>query len=371
MENEIVLTRKLTIDTWRIKGAVAKAQKRKDVMLVLQFLNEFKTGKAKKIASHLLFDTNARLMVAQRLLDICQIYELVDSDKGNYQLTNSGKEALQANEVFIPEDGCWELSVANDPLLPHSVIKLSPFNEPNAITEVMSRNAKDNQENGERKIEDTPDWFQKFIAVELKPYEGGKSIRIDKVEQKAEWAEVSFHLSLEWNVGKNSIRILDGKKVTTQLKGPSLKIDNVWKNLLENEGILECWDELDKALAIPFDESKEHSRITMVSDYEFIQPTIHIGYQYLGDFDDVLIKGISVCAATPEDAQAWAQWRLDNSITSFASEAKYRQWVENAQKPFKKHAIKLPDRDEAAHDRIGEKYTKEDWFLLAASDWAL
>ncbi len=371
MKNEILLTRRLNIETWRIRGTVAKAQDRKDMMLVLQYLDEFKTGTAKDISSHLLFDSNARLVVAQRLLELCRLYGLVGADRGGYQLTNSGQMALEEEKIFVPEDGCWELSVANDPLLPHSVIELCPFNEPNAVAEVIGKDAKNKLDSRKQNMKETPNWFRGFKAVELNPHAGGRCIRIDSVERKAERVKAKFSLSLEWNVGKNSIRIMERKKVTTQFTGPGLTIDDVWQNLLETDGRFKHWDKQNEKLAISFDEAGERSRSTMVSDFAFTKPFIRNGYQDSGVFDDVVIKGISVCAATPEDAGKWARWRLANSITGFASEAKYRQWVEKAQEPFNKHSIVLPERDEAARAMIGKKYTNESWFLLAASDWAL
>ena len=143
---DLILTRKLEIKTWHVQGSIAKAQDRKDMMLVLKYLDEFPDSTAKDLSMHLFFDNNARLVVAIRLLELSNSYGLTNSDGGHgakYSLTDKGQDALTNKEVFIPEDGCWKLAVSNDPLLPHIIINIEAFSEPNAFSEIIGSTAED------------------------------------------------------------------------------------------------------------------------------------------------------------------------------------------------------------------------------------
>jgi len=365
--NELILSRKVEIETWHIQGSIAKAQARKDMMLVLQYLDEFSGSTAKDLAGHLLFDARARLVVAQRLLELSKLYGLTDSESGKYSLTEDGQEALTKKEVFIPEDGCWKLSVSNDPLLPYMVIDIEVFKEPNAKDEIFD---KSKLEKRQKQMEKLPSWVKKCIGLELIPHASEERKRIDSIENKSEKVPAKLSLTLEWNVSKNNIRLLDDKNrknILNQFEGPGLDHNDVWEILLDNEGWLDDWDSSTSNLAISFDDVDEKARKLMISDFEFKTPVIS---EY-GVFKDLVVQSVALRAATNRDAQRWANWRLGDSINTFASLAKYQSWVEFAKKPFYEYDIDLPSRDKSAQAVMGKRYAKETWYLLAASDWSL
>jgi len=376
MKNELILSRKVAIETWHIQGSVAKAQSRKDMMLVLQYLDEFPRSTAKGLAGHLLFDTRARLVVAQRLLELSKLYGLTDSESGKYSLTEDGIGALTKKEVFIPEQGCWKLSVSNDTLLSHKVIEIESFEEPNAISELIGKDAKSKLEDRKQKMMQPPRWLKQCIGLELAPHAGGEKKRIDSIENKAEKSPANLSLTLEWNVSKNSIRLLDdnnSKKVLNQFEGPGLSHNAVWEILLDNEDWLGDWDRSTNQLAISFGDVDEKARKLMVADFEFKTPVIS---EY-GVFKTQIVQGVALRAATENDAIEWTHWRLAESINAFATSNKYKQWVSEALAPFNYFDITLPERDEyakelwSAPDNRSVNDKTKAWHLIAASDWAL
>ncbi|WGK68798.1 hypothetical protein P0082_09955 [Candidatus Haliotispira prima] len=250
MNSEILLTREIEIETWHIQGTIAKAQERKEIMLVLKFLAEPPDNRARDFASELLFvgDDNPRQVVAQRMLALSKLYGLTDEEpsSGVYSLTDKGKEALETKEVFVPEDGCWALSVSNDPLLPHSVIQVASFEESNAFSESIGKDAKSELEKRKQKIKRLPQWIRQVTKLgELSPHVGGKKLRIDSIEDKGEKASPKQSITLEWTVSKNSIRLSDNKlpdnnkKILNQFEGPGLDWNDVWEILLHNEDRLD------------------------------------------------------------------------------------------------------------------------------------
>ena len=368
MKNEMILYRSIEIETWGVQGSIAKAQERKDMMLVLLYLEEFSGGTAKDLAKHLLFDDKGRFVVAERLLEISKLYKLVDFENGRYMLTEDGKEALSKKEVFIPNDGCWELSVSNDPLLPHKFISVDAFKEPNAKDEIFD---KAKLEDRIKNMKPLPRWIKDNPGLEVIPHAGGKRIRIDSIENKAEELLSKLSITLEWNISKGSIRLKNEKQILNQFDSPKLSQNDVWEILLAKNNWLDDWDSLDNNLAISFEEADEDERKHMVADFEFNSPTIS---EY-GEFKDVIVRGIELRAATKNDAVLWADWRLSESINNFATSKNYQAWVSEALVPFKKFEITLPARDAYAQDlwdkSINTTNKTKAWNMIAATDWAL
>ena len=371
MNYEIILKRRLEIETWRVIGTVAKMQERDELMPFLKYLQEFPNGTAKDVSPHLFFDETTRVVVAKRFLSLLHDYGLVEEGRG-YQLTDTGIKAATEERMFLPEDGRWEISVSNDSLLPHPVIKLEGFEgEPNAVLEVMGREAREKTEARSNNLGEIPYFLTRAKNIELIAHTGGKDIRIDEIKKKGEKVEPKFNFSIEWNVGEKIVRVFDEGKEITQFEAPEVSIEDIWENLLHNNGWIEDWDKTKEELSIKFEQVNDQSKITMKNNFKFESPNIQHNDTSYGKFEDVVVTDISICASTQDDAQQWAQWRLDNSINSFATEEQYNEWKEDALEPFAKFDVDLPTRNDAAGALVGKKYEQKDWYLLAASDWDL
>ena len=374
MDNSIVLRRSMDIETWHILATVAKAQQRNEMMPLLKYLGEFSEGTIKGISEHLFFEQKARAVVVKRLLTILKLYELVDADedKKTHKLTDAGKQALEQKRMFVPEDGKWEISASDDPLLPHQVLELKSYKEPDAYSEIIG-DKKEELKHRLKNMVQIPDWFTKFIGKDLIPYTGREDIRIGTIGEEGEEIETKFSCRINWYINESNIEITEGKKLITSLKGPGLSVAEVWKILLENDGDLNVddWNEAEEKMAVAFADADSSARKLMQREFKFVQPKIYNNEVDFGEFDDIVVKGVAICARTQEDAQKWARWRLDNSITGFASEKSYSLWKAKAKEPFKEFSTDLPTRDEAARALIGKKLSANDWYLVAAADWQL
>ena len=374
MGNSIVLSRSMDIETWNILGTVAEAQQRNEMMPLLKYLDEFTQGTIEDISEHLFFEQKARAVVVKRLLTILKLYELVDADEGKktYELTEAGRQALEQKRMFVPEDGAWEISASDDPLLPHQVLKLTSFKEPDALSETNPGN-RDKLNDRHNNMVRIPSWFAEFQGKELIPHTGGEDIRIDAIKKKGEKVKAKLSFLIDWHVNANSVEIIGGKKIVTSLKGPGLSVAEVWKILLENDNDLNAddWNEAKEKMAVAFEDANSSARKLMQREFKFVQPEIYNNEVDFGEFDDIVVKSVAICARTQEDAQKWARWRLDNSITGFASEKSYSLWKAKAKEPFQEFSIDLPTRDEAARALIGKQLSAADWYLVAASDWRL
>ena len=371
MKNDLILRRSIHIETWRVQGTMLKAEERGDILMVLQYVADNPSVTAKGLAGALLFEENARLVVAERLLWFAQIYELVEvSEKysyvSKYALTEKGISALSKKEIFVPEDGIWEISFTDDPLLPHSLIDFKPFKEPAAFQE--SRKKDELQERKER-IKPISKWIQEIDFQSAKPFLNQKqSVWIEKLEKKGEQVSNDLQLVVEWNVSKQNIRLLKGKDVVTQRPYRECEWQDIWQQLLEQNDRQDDWDYAKSSMAIPFEETEDVNRQTMRLNLEFQKPKV----DDLGEFDDFTAKDIQIHAGSRQDAVDWADWRLVHSIRNFADRQTYQKWVQQAQAPFAEYDCNLPERDELAKRFWqNEQGSPTAWYLISASDWQI
>lgn len=370
MSNDLVLRRNIHIETWRVQGTILKAKERADILLVLRYVADNPKATAKGMAEHLFVDKNARLVVAERLLKMAEQLGLVKriSEYRHYfyTLTKKGELALQEKEVFIPEDGFWEISFTNDPLLPHTILDFASFDEPDAHQEVKN---KEGLEKRKQNIKPMPDWIRNPNFNAVKPFlNQNQSIWLENIQPKGEKVSRKLQLVLEWNVSKQNVRLLKNNKIVHQFAYQNYDQNQIWQILLEQNGWQDDWNGSKNSMAISFAETDEASRQKMNKDFYFIKPDI----DKLGKFDEFIAKNVAIHAIDKDNAMEWARWRLGHNINDFADKQTYQRWIKDAKSPFAEYALKLPQRKNLANlFWQEEKHSLKSWYLIAASDWQI
>jgi predicted transcriptional regulator len=368
MTNDLILKRQLQLQTWRVPGQIAYATERTEITLVLACISSGECT-PKQIASHLLFDDKARLNVAENLLKRAETLGLTESNRGKYELTEKGFKALKEKNTFIPEKGVFQLTYCNDSLLPSFIVEVKRFNEPSATEEAMHR-SKDTTKKRLGNIHKFPDWILKETkGTEITPSLKGENFIIEALERKGEYVELPLQLHLEWNVSKQTLKLLKGKKVINQFPAPEVSLEDVWLKLLDQNGWYDEWNQQTSELEEFFDEIDESSRQSMRADILFEKPNI----EGFGLFNNVETRGIKLRPKTDECAQQWACWRLLNFVTDYATQNKFSDWCQKARTPFNDFPIVLPNREEleAQLGQDSEARNKTSWHLITASDWNL
>lgn len=368
MSNDLILRRDIPIETWRIQGTVLKAQARSDILLVLQYVADSMNATAKGLAKELLFEENARLVVAERLLEMAKLYDLVEQDQRykSFALTEKGELALQEKEVFVPEDGFWEISFTNEPLLPHTIVDFKPFDEPEAFKEVRNKGELEKRKDNMKTI--SP-WIRQTAFRAVKPFLNQKqNIWIEHIKPKGERIKSNVVLTLEWNVSKQNIRLLKNNQVVHQFIYQEYDQNQIWQILLEQNDRQNDWDWAKNSMAMSFEKTDEKSRQTMTTHFSFRQPEI----RNLGKFNNFTAENVAIHAINKVNAIKWAWWRLEHNINNFADKQLYPKWVEQANAPFVEYSVKLPTRDELAKlSWQDERFSKKAWYLMTASDWQI
>ncbi|EJS83116.1 hypothetical protein AAUPMB_21917, partial [Pasteurella multocida subsp. multocida str. Anand1_buffalo] len=90
MSQDIILKREIKTESWLIQGEIALADSRPEINCVLQFLQDYPNASSAECSEHLFGDKIGRRVVADRLLNICRLYGLAESNRDQYRLTESG-----------------------------------------------------------------------------------------------------------------------------------------------------------------------------------------------------------------------------------------------------------------------------------------
>ncbi len=370
--DNIKLTRKIPISCWRVSGQIATAQKRDELHFVLLRAQENGHTDAKDIANNHLGDDKSRTIVAKRLLSICVSLGLLEEQDKKYTLTPLGITAADNERVFIPEDGSWTVWASDDPLLDTPILHYEPWDdEPPPYEETRGKESKT-----KRNIKLLPDWLLAAQGHQSTPIAtGGKSIRIEDFNSKGERIESSENtLRVIWNISKNSLHIdgrVAGKTVNADhLKAPAITKNKVWKQLLQSAHVWEQWNTRTSTMTVCFSDTTNTEREQFVRTQKIDNPSV----DELGLFDSMNVRGIVLRETSIADASKWAQWRLKNQITSYATSEKFDTWIDEAIRPFKKYTPTTPSRENLANELWPVEQgrpTASIWHLVAADDWKL
>lgn len=366
----IHLRRTIQVHCWRVSGQIAKAAKRPDLMPVLLRARESGGTDPSDVAEHLLFEPSSRRVVAERLLRVAVLYRLLEQEDGRYVLTESGHAAVDEEQVLVPEHGTWTVWASDDPLFATPVLRVEPWSEPNAYSEVRGEKR---DSAGNRRFATLPWWLREAVGVVAVPLVGGAPLRIDELKAEGEVAEPEATLRAEWDVSGARLRVrgtLGDAQVDTALDAPRVAADEVWLQLLQAEGLAPQWDPTTLALRVGVEETAPHERESMVRAVGFHHPRI----AGLGAFDPTTVEGVALRPRTADDARPWAEWRLSARVRDYATAGRFSQWTAEAVAPFAEFEPSVPTRPELAgaawRERPGRP-TPAAWHLVAAEDWSL
>ena len=376
---DVTLSRSVDVRCWRVVGQIARAAKRPEVVPVLERVRERGETDARDVAEHLLFEPHAREVVAERLLHIAKVYGLLEergrsrghggSGKhgGVFALTPEGERALDTGEVFVPEHGTWLVWTSEDPLLPGPILRVAPWEEPNAYDEVLTREQ-------ERSFDGIPESLSGAGGASVVlPDKEGHSLRALGFERRGEAVAPEASLRVTWEVGQGRLTLtgdLGGASVASSIEPPSCPPIDVWQSLLHGAGLWRDWDVALGALRVALDATAEAEREAMKRAVEFDRPDVS-GF---GHFDPLVVSDTPITAHSPSDAQRWAAWRLRARVSGYATTARFDGWRRDAQAPFGGHRLDLPLRGELAERAWtprAERPSPYAWHLIAAEDWNL
>src|SRR5207248_3056152 len=91
--------------------------------------------------------------------------------------------ALEKGEIFVPEQGSWQVWWSEDPFLEHPLLRLEAYSDPSAFEEVRLRPGAPEQRSATEVPEPVADLIGKVLGL---PCGDGRPLRMDHLEPKAE-----------------------------------------------------------------------------------------------------------------------------------------------------------------------------------------
>jgi hypothetical protein len=322
------------------------------------------------IAEHLLFESRSRHVVAKRLLQIAERYGLLEATDRRYRLTDSGRNAVDTKQIFVPEHGSWTVWASNDPLLAAPILHVEPWAEPTAYEELLGGKRNSVRERAFGRL---PRWLRDAVGVVATPIVGGAPLRFDELSIDAEEVDPEATLRAVWNVTDARLRLegaLGGKPVNGVVAAPKIAAAEVWKQLLEGEQLSPQWDEAAHVLRVRFEETIPAERESLVRAVTFRRPDI----ASVGPFDATTVEGVALRPHSSEDATRWAEWRLRARVHDYATTERFATWSAEAVAPFSEFRVSTPTRQalaDAAWRARTDRPTPSAWHLVAAEDWRL
>ncbi|NLJ09891.1 MAG: hypothetical protein GX438_06080 [Treponema sp.] len=402
---KIKLDRKMNIKRYRVLAKIEKAEKRPEIHSLLLLAQEKGTITPSDISENLL--AGKPESVCRRLLQLCESYGLVqeeisseeiifsiqpiwlinnlvneDSDSEGqkcnshtYVLTKKGIEALKQEQVFVPEKGLWEIEVTDDLLWPQGLIKIQEYNDSNARKETKNDDeSKKKLDNRMKSLKSLEKWVVERLVNNSNPVtpllDKQNVYRFVKIEDNAEeTGTVDFEVLVMLTISENDKPILTFKieKEEYTHDAPEIQFMDVWWQLLEQNEMLDKWDDKRHVLRVKYSEVLANDIKTMTTfkqSKEFEHPEI----ADLGKFNTAIVTDIPIVPATQDDADAWAKWLLERSINCFAVKGKFEEWQDKVQQMFPYFNINFPEQDDFAN-MLMKNNRQAFWYLQAPLDW--
>ena len=162
------------------------------------------------------------------------------------------------------------------------------------------------------------------------------------------------------------------QSVSSTPKSPDVLFEHVWLELMDNEGLWQQWNEHKQNLLVTFDSTTERERSSLRRRLEFKRPSL----SDYGRFEDTS-RTVEIYPESLQDALEWSEWKLKSLISTFATQALFAQWRQQARELFPEYSrdIELPDRSELSQaawdDRDDQTNSTTKWHLMAVEDWGI
>jgi hypothetical protein len=363
MTLEVILTRDVDIQEYRVVMEISKTEKRDDILSVLKLVDE--TGapiSAETVCEKLLAKRPRRVgeNIIRRLTELGLLY--------NRRLSEKGKEALERGQVFMPERGSYRILCARDPLLPQVLLDLredgvraswDPLRKEKEGTEVTAP---------------LPEWI-KETEGEVVQLVGrkGETIRVEKVEEMCiplgAPGGKPLRISLTSTMGGGTQLSLS-ERFSRQLPPLDLTFEDMWSDLLGNR--IEDWLDEDSVLYCDYDDLSASDRRNFTTNLEIASPEL----PGLGEFKRTVVRNVPVAPSSLEDAQRWAEWLLIETLSGYLSESGYEEHVEHTDGHFPWYSVYFPPRERMAKSVLEEWQSQEEeeplkpqyWYLRAPID---
>ncbi len=360
---KIRLIRTVEVQKFKAILDLGLKEKRTDIIAILKIANSHGDRLSEDIiCKEFIFRENK--VMASRILKRCRELRLIDD---NFRLTKDGVQAREEDMVYRPYTGAYHVWATKDPLFPQKIIKLDIADEKIKLKDEIKGNYQSDSQ--AKKIDDLPEYLGDVTGLlEICLFDAEKSrVRIESIEKKIEPLPESVPLEVELMVDENKTVIetrglcQDTRQISTF---PDFKA--VWRCIAGNR--YDDWSQVDQSFRIDFSALDEEGKVSFLKEFKFQKTSI----PDFGEFSIVPFEKFKIKPKTQEDANAWANWLLENQIKEYVFPNSYKRYCSEIKKLFLDFDITFQSRIELV-EKFKKQMQKEElspdfWFVEAPED---
>ena len=303
----IEMSRKIRIKVYEVVGTFAFPEDRTEVLSLLQMADDYKGLTGDKVVERKrgLLPGRPKIM-GTRLLNMAADLDLLErTNNRSFILTDFGRETLENETIFIPEESSWKIWVTEDPIFPSNVLHVERHKE---RFEPKGSRAGVNQ---------MPDFITDIeeTSIELlrTHHTDSAEVRIKEIKPNGRLSNSSADLNLIIiaDYGQDTIARVKGILGTGKGKQIDRIVDfegpehlELFTRLVNQSEFGPDWNENEGILNVVFAETTTVERRQHLKTIRIDTPNL----EDLGEFNSVELKAVPLTPKTGDDAREWAKW---------------------------------------------------------------
>lgn len=310
----IELKRRIKVQAFEVLATFAFPEDRSEILSLLQMANSMGSLNGERVVHQQqgLLPGRPKVM-GTRLLNMAVSMDLLSANRGGtYVLTEFGRDNLENETVFIPEKATWTVWVANDPLIPASVIHVERHTE--------------GRPNKGRK--DTQELPASLLAMNetkvelLRPHHTNDTyMRIKRIERMGRLSDskTELEITLLADVGQETILRVNGTLGTGKTNEINRRIpfdapphSQLFTMLMDQSNHADDWNVEESVLSVSFTDLNDNERQNHTKRMNVKKPRL----DGLGRFNTVELRDIPLKPRGDQDAREWAEWEFWNNLTT-------------------------------------------------------
>lgn len=308
---KIELKRRIKVQAFEVLATFAFPEDRTEILSLLQMANSMGSLNGERVVDRKqgLLPGRPKVM-GTRLLNMAVSMDLLEVNRGRYVLTEFGRENLENESVFVPEKSTWTVWVADDPIIPASVIHVERHKE--GRPDINRR--------------DTQVLPAALLALNdtkvdlLRPHHTNDTqMRIKRIEGKGRSSSVNTELELTLfaDVGQETILRVNGglgtgksNKINRRIPFDAPPHSQLFTMLMNLSDYANDWHPIESILSVSFTDLNNNERQNHTKRMDVKKPQL----EELGRFNTVELLDIPLKPRGDQDAREWAEWEFWNNL---------------------------------------------------------
>lgn len=297
---EIILRRKLQCESYDLMMTVSKFEGQNELLAILKLFEEH-GGVTKSTVNEELLSQPANSHYGQNVLSVVESYGLIKPGlrMGRYELTETGKGALEMKKIPFPNKGTFKVLISHDSLLPSEIL------------DIGETDPRDFAGHSEKSITGLPEgfieilrkWSKKTMTLSARNLETVVINEFNTTGIKTQF-NGDYSLSLKVRYEEKPKLYFTGKSEVRIESPDGLDSFDIMEELMREQGELTVMQE-EPVLLLGTAGLSMHEIRTFSKTYNLSVPML----EKYGTFERASISNLRIFPESPTEAKKWA-WKL-------------------------------------------------------------